>query len=107
MTGNDPTLAASAAAARSLGYPTLADVIIEEQLSPSRIATLFYLSVSAQAGRDGATVLLAGAIARHRASPEGWNGDLERRLALDMLVDEPHPDLAIAKLAAKAAKLVA
>jgi hypothetical protein len=102
-----PAVAASAAAAKALGYAGIADLIETEQLSPNRIANLFYLSVSAQAGRDGAIVLLAGAIARHRASPEGWNGDLERELALDMLVDEPHPDLAIAKLAAKAAKLLA
>ena len=36
-----PTVAASAAAARALGYRGLADLIQAEQLSPSHIATIF------------------------------------------------------------------
>ena len=70
------TLAASAAAARDLGYDGLADMIEAEQLSPERILALFKLSMSKRASHDCAVVLFAGSSARYRAAPQGWDGHL-------------------------------
>jgi hypothetical protein len=54
-----PTVAASAAAARSLGYAGVADLIEVEQLSPNHIATLFDMSASKSAAHDCAVIVLA------------------------------------------------
>ena len=75
-----PTIAASASAARSLGYRGLADLIEIEQLSPSGIATIFDHSASKTAARDCAIIVLAAAIGRYRADPKGWDGGtIERK----------------------------
>jgi hypothetical protein len=102
-----PTVAASAAAARPLGYSGLADLIEIDQLSPQRILTLFKLSMSDTASHDCAVTLLAGAIARHRAKPQGWDGHLEEQLALEALASEADPTAAFGKTSREAAKLVA
>jgi hypothetical protein len=93
-----PTVAASAAAARALGYRGLADLIEIEQLSPQRILALFKLSMSDRASHDCAVVLFAGSIARYRAAPQGWNGHL---------ASEPNPAAAFGKTSREAARLVA
>jgi hypothetical protein len=103
-----PTIAASAAAARDLGYRGLGDLIEAQQLSPSHICTIFDQSASKTAARDCALIILAGAVARYRAKPQDWDGGtIERDLAMNALADLPDPAGAVAMLAAKAAKLVA
>src|SRR6478672_5016431 len=99
-----PTVAASAAAARALHYHGLASLIEAEGLGPQRILALFKLSMSEKASHDCALVLLAGAIARHRVSPMGWNGDLERALVLEALASEPNPAAAFDRVSKEAAK---
>jgi hypothetical protein len=74
------TVAGSAAAAESIGYPHVAALITEEQMGPEQIARLFTLSASKQAARHAALIILAGSINRYRAEPEGWSGDVERKL---------------------------
>src|SRR5947208_2058350 len=73
--------AGAAIAARSLGYASVAVLILDMHLGPERIARLFALSVSKTRAQDLAVVLSAGAIARFKMSPEGWTGEIERRLA--------------------------
>ena len=102
-----PTVAASAAAARALGYRGLADLIEAEQLSPSHIATIFDSSASKTAARDCALIILAGAVARYRAKPQGWDGHLEEQRALEALASEVNPTAAFGKTSKEAAKLVA
>jgi hypothetical protein len=80
-----PDVVASAIAADSLGYHSVARLIIEQQLSPAAIARLFSLSASPDAGHDAAVILLAGATARHHANPINWNGDTELELAVQLL----------------------
>jgi hypothetical protein len=100
--------AASAAAARALGYHGLGDLIEAQQLSPSHIAILFDASASKTAARDCALIILAGAVARYRSAPKLWDGGtIERDLAMNALADTPDPAAAVAMLAAKAGKLVA
>jgi hypothetical protein len=45
-------------------------------------------------GADPNFALLAGALARYRACPHGWDGEDERRLALAALSAEPDPEAA-------------
>jgi hypothetical protein len=66
---------------------------------------MFALSVSRNPNAC-VVVLLAGALARYRVSPGGWNGEDERQLALEALCREPFPDRAVAKLGRKAAAIV-
>ena len=59
------------------------------------------------AGKDGmvvATVLLAASTARWRARHDGWDGETERRLALEAL--QPN-DVAFERAAKRAAEIVA
>jgi hypothetical protein len=81
-----PQAAASAAAARALGYRGLADLIEHESLPPRAIARPFTVTAprpprAAKCARDCAVVLLAGALGRYRACPHGWDGEDERQLA--------------------------
>lgn len=101
-----PAIAASAAAARAVGYVGLAELIEAEQLTPQRIAALFRISASRYRGRDCAVILLAGALARFRACPHGWDGEDERQLALEALAGDPNPAAAVAKLSEQAIKIV-
>ena len=79
--------AAMAAAARSCGYPALADLILSDRLSAAQVARLLQTSASRDRGYIAAVVLIAGATARHHASPQDWNGDVEKALALAALGD--------------------
>ena len=67
------------------GYPALADLILSDHLSASRVARRFQTSASRNRGYVAAVVLIAGATARHHASPQDWNGDAEKALALAAL----------------------
>jgi len=83
-----PSIVASAIAARSLGYAGVADAILESELTPPAIARLFSLSASPDAGRVAAVVILAAATARFNSCREGFNGSVERALAIDALGDD-------------------
>ena len=56
----------------------------EQQLGPQAIARLFDMAAKDH-GTDAAIVILAGATARFNSCQEGFNGDLERDLALEAL----------------------
>jgi hypothetical protein len=68
-------------------------------LGPSFRGGLFFV-------RACAVVLLAGAFARYRACPHGWDGEDERRLALAALSAEKDPEAALAKLSDEASRIV-
>ena len=78
---------ASAIAADSLGYHGTAALIVEQQLSAPAIARLFAMSASPNAGRVAAVVILAAATARFN-SCQGFDGSLERDLAIEALGGE-------------------
>jgi hypothetical protein len=96
------SIAASAAAARAIGYAGLGDLIEAEQLNPARIAFIFQFSASKRAARDCSLLLLAGAFGRYRACSQDWDGEEERRLCLEALAGEPDPKAALAKLSQEA-----
>jgi hypothetical protein len=83
-----PDVVASAIAADSLGYHSVARLIIEQQLSPAAIARLFAMSASPDAGHVAAVVILAAATARFNSCRQGFNGSVERDLALRLLGGE-------------------
>ena len=83
-----PSILASAIAARSLGYPSLADTILADELTPTQIARLFKSSAAHDKGRMCAIVLLTGSTARYNANREGWDGSLELQLAMQALGGE-------------------
>jgi hypothetical protein len=105
------SVAASAAAARALGYRGLADLIEQESLPPRAIARLFAMTGSrgpraSGCARDCAVVLLSGALGRYRACAHGWEGEDERQLALAALSDEPDPAAVLARLSIDANRIV-
>ena len=59
-----PAVIASAIAARACGYPSIADLILADQLGPQAIARLFTNGISRDHGTVCAIVLLAGSTAR-------------------------------------------
>jgi hypothetical protein len=75
-------------AARSLGYTGIADLILADQLGPRAISRLFTNGISRDHGKVLAVVLLAGSTARFNSCRQGWNGDLERDLAIKALGGE-------------------
>jgi hypothetical protein len=77
----DPFAAGASLAARSLGYRGLADLIAGDHLGPEQIARLFANSASKNGAQDLTISITAGSIARYRASPNGWTGEIERQLA--------------------------
>jgi hypothetical protein len=77
--------AGAAIAARSLGYSSVAVLILDMHLGPEQIARLFANSACKASAQDLAVVLSAGAIARFRMSPNGWSGEIERRLAQEAI----------------------
>jgi hypothetical protein len=77
----DAFAAGASIAARSLGYTSVAVLILDMRLGLEQIARLFALSASKTRAPDLALVLSAGAIARFKISPNGWTGAIERRLA--------------------------
>jgi len=78
---NNFTNAGCAVAARSLGYARAVEMIVDEQMTPERIARLFASSASKNAGRDVALIVLAGSVARYKAQPQDWSAEIERSLA--------------------------
>ena len=56
--------AACAAAARAVGYPGLAEIIIERQLSPDAVAFMFRRCSAAKDGVSLAVIMLAASTAR-------------------------------------------
>jgi hypothetical protein len=101
-----PGIAASAAAARALGYHGVANLIADEHLTPERIARMSRVSVSKGAARDFVIIILAHGLGRYRACPHGWTGDVERALALDALAAEPDPAATLSTLAELASRIV-
>jgi hypothetical protein len=101
-----PGVAASAAAARALGYYGVANLIEDELLTPARIASMSRVSASKGAIRDFVVIILAHGLGRYHASPHGWTGDVERSLALDALAAEPDPAATLATLAELASRIV-
>jgi hypothetical protein len=105
------SVVASAAAARALGYRGLAELIEQENMPPRAIARLFAMTSSrasrAACARDCVVVLLAGALGRYQACPDGWDGEDERRLALEALTGEPYPKATLAKLEREAKRILA
>jgi hypothetical protein len=97
-----PGVAASAAAARALGYYGVANLIEDELLTPARIASMSRVSASKGAIRDFVVIILAHGLGR----PHGWTGDVERSLALDALAAEPDPAATLATLAELASRIV-
>src|SRR6476661_4189009 len=82
---NEIAALAASLAADDLGYPSVAALILEKQLSPAAIARLFAMGAARDCGRSCALILLAGSTARRDACPEGWDGSLERELAWQAL----------------------
>jgi hypothetical protein len=89
----------------------LAELIEQENMSSRAIARLFAMTSSrtsrAACARDCVVVLLAGALGRLRACPDGWDGEEERQLALEALASESHPKATLAKLAREAKRILA
>jgi hypothetical protein len=83
-----PDIAASAIAADSLGYHGIAQLIVEQEPKAPAIARMFAMSAARDHGMAAAIGLLAGSTARFNAQREGWNGDLERDLAIEALGGE-------------------
>ena len=93
--------AACAVAARVMGYPSFAEVILEQQLSPRAVAVMLRQSAT----KDGmivAIIVLAASTARWQAKREGWSGETERLLALGALTNKA----AFERAAKKAARIV-
>jgi hypothetical protein len=63
----DHAIAASAAAARAIGYVGLGDLIQADELGPEQIAALLRLSCSKTAASDYALIILAASLGRYRA----------------------------------------
>jgi hypothetical protein len=105
-----PTEAASAAAARQLHYPGLAELIEVEHLPPRAIARLFSMTYSRasrpRCSRDCVVVLLAGALGRYHVAPQDWDGEPEKQLALEALAGGPEPEKTLVKLSTHAASIV-
>jgi hypothetical protein len=63
----------------------LAETIMEEQLGPERIATVFRLSACKTAKADCAFILLSGSISKYRAAPRGWSAQPEGSLCRSLV----------------------
>jgi hypothetical protein len=104
------SVAASAAAARALGYRGLAELIEQENLPPRAIARLFAMTSSrasrAGCSRDCVVMLLAGALGRYHTCPLGWDGEDEWQLALEALAGEPDPKGVLVKLSREANRIL-
>jgi hypothetical protein len=69
--------AGASVAAKSLKYVCLAETILEEQLGPERIATVFRLSACKTARADCAFILLAGSVSKYKSSLRLWSAEPE------------------------------
>ena len=95
--------AAAACAARSLGYPSFADTILDRDLPTSAVADLLRRYGAGKDGMIVAIVVLAASTARWRVQRDGWNGATEEKIAREVL----HNDAAFRRAASRAAKIVA
>jgi hypothetical protein len=77
------TCKAMARAARSLGRPSLADLIQAEQLSPRGVCRLFGLSLAASSLADAALIITAALV----ATGDYWSEE-DRDLALSLVGSE-------------------
>jgi hypothetical protein len=66
----------------------IADIILADELTPIQIARMFGYAAARDHGMVCAIVLLAGSTARLNVHREGWNGDIERDLAIEALGGE-------------------
>jgi hypothetical protein len=101
----DAFQAGAATAAKALGYAGLASIILSDHLGPEAIARLFRLSVSKHAAQDLVVILSAGSIARYKAHPNGWDGEVERKLAQEAIARQGN-GLDFEKLSWRASALV-
>ena len=69
--------AGASVAAKSLRYIRLSETIMEEQLGPERIATVFRLSACKTAKADCAFLLLAGSVSKYKSAPHLWSAEPE------------------------------
>ena len=79
--------AGAALAARSIGYPRAADLILTDQLTAERIVTLFSSSASRQWRQDAAMIVLCGSIAEYCTSPQTWRPEPSASLARGLTGD--------------------
>jgi hypothetical protein len=101
------SVAASAAAARAIGYPGLGDLIEVNELGSERVVALLRrISFSRAASKDCAVIILAASIGRYRACPLDWSPEPEQGLALALLEDLNDPEAQYRKLSDRAARLV-
>ena len=77
--------AGASTAAQSLKYVYLAETIMEEQLGPERIATVFRLSACKTSKADCAFILLSGSISKYRAASVGWSAQPEDSLCRSLV----------------------
>jgi hypothetical protein len=77
--------AAAAVACRTMGYRGLAEALGDGLLSPRAAADMLRRHGTDSDGMVAATILLVASTARWRAQRDGWNGDVEKALALDAL----------------------
>jgi len=80
-----PFALGASVAARSLAYHHTAEMIEADGLDAGAVARLFGFSACKRAAQSCALILLAGAVSRYRAKPDGWTRDPERAKALDLL----------------------
>ena len=73
---------AMAIAARALGYDGAAWLIEREHLTACQVLRMFLSGASQDRGRIAAVIVLSASTARHHFEPIGWNGDLEKELAI-------------------------
>jgi hypothetical protein len=73
--------AGASLAARSIGYPRAADLILAEQLTAEWIVRLFSSSASKKWRQDAALIVLCGSISEYRASPQTWRREPSASLA--------------------------
>lgn len=99
-------VAGASSAARALGYRRVADLIESDGLDAEGVVSLLSLSTCKMRWRDAALILLAGSVARHRSQPEGWSGEPERGLVLDVLRQHGISDAQFNDIAKRASALV-
>jgi hypothetical protein len=69
---------------------------------------MFACGASKRSGQDLALILIASGVARYRAQPQAWSGELERRLAREALLGQANGvpvDRLLDKISAEASAL--
>jgi hypothetical protein len=78
-------IAGCAIAAQLVGYPRIAQMIVEDALGTEAIVRLFQSSASKTWRHDCALIVLAGSVARWKASPDKWSGEVEAAIARELV----------------------